>query len=120
MVPDEHTLISGVREGILVDTLVTLDQVDALAEWVKRFDKRVTGVYITHGHEDHWIGLARIQEHLPEARGLTVPSVLQQEDGDQLPRGRGPCGVPELGPGSLTSGDRGLGMIPTCRCGCCT
>ena len=29
------------------------------------------------------------------------------------------CGVPEVGPGSLTSGDRGLGMIPTCRCGCC-
>ena len=31
-----------------------------------------------------------------------------------------PCGVPEVGPGSLTSGDRWLGMIPACRCGCCT
>jgi glyoxylase-like metal-dependent hydrolase (beta-lactamase superfamily II) len=76
--PMSSTLISGVREGILVDTLVTLDQVDALAEWVKRFDKRVTGVYITHGHQDHWIGLARIQEHFPEARGLAVPGVLQR------------------------------------------
>jgi choline dehydrogenase-like flavoprotein len=27
------------------------------------------------------------------------------------------CGVPEVGPGSLTSGDRWLGMIPACRCG---
>jgi transposase len=30
------------------------------------------------------------------------------------------CGVPEVGPGSLTSGDLRVGMIPTCRCGCCT
>jgi hypothetical protein len=33
--------------------------------------------------------------------------------------GRPPCGVPELGPGSLTSGNRRLGMIPACRCGYC-
>ena len=30
------------------------------------------------------------------------------------------CGVPEVGPGSLTSGDRRSDMIPACRCGCCT
>jgi hypothetical protein len=30
------------------------------------------------------------------------------------------CGVPEVGPGSLTSGDRWSDMIPACRCGCCT
>ena len=37
-----------------------------------------------------------------------------------LPRAREPCGVPEVGPGSLTSGDRWSDMIPACRCGCCT
>jgi hypothetical protein len=31
-----------------------------------------------------------------------------------------PCGVPEVGPGSLTSSNRHLGMTLTCRCGCCT
>jgi IS30 family transposase len=30
------------------------------------------------------------------------------------------CGVPEVGPGSLTSGGRWSDMIPACRCGCCT
>jgi hypothetical protein len=30
------------------------------------------------------------------------------------------CGVPEVGPGLLTSGDRWSDMIPMCRCGCCT
>jgi hypothetical protein len=27
-------------------------------------------------------------------------------------------GVPKVGLGPLTSGDRGSDMIPTCRCGC--
>jgi hypothetical protein len=30
------------------------------------------------------------------------------------------CGVPEVVPGSLTSGDRASDMIPRCRCGCST
>jgi glyoxylase-like metal-dependent hydrolase (beta-lactamase superfamily II) len=74
--PMSSTLIAGGEEGILVDTLVTLDQVDALAEWVRSFGKRITGVYITHGHQDHWIGLARLQEHFPQARGMATPEVV--------------------------------------------
>ena len=30
------------------------------------------------------------------------------------------CGVPEVEPGALTSGDRWSVMIAACRCGCCT
>ena len=74
--PMSSTLIAGAEQGILVDTLVTLDQVDALAEWVRGFGKRITGVYITHGHQDHWIGLARLQEHFPEARGMATREVV--------------------------------------------
>jgi len=76
--PMSSTLIAGAEEGILVDTLVTLDQVDALAEWVRGFGKRVTGVFITHGHQDHWIGLARIREHFPEARGFATREVVER------------------------------------------
>ena len=74
--PMSSTLIAGAEEAVLVDTLVTLDQVDQLAEWVRGFGKRITGVYITHGHQDHWIGLARIREHFPEARGIATPEVV--------------------------------------------
>jgi glyoxylase-like metal-dependent hydrolase (beta-lactamase superfamily II) len=76
--PMSSTLIAGAERAILVDTLVTLDQVDALAQWVRGFGKRITGVYITHGHQDHWIGLARIQEHFPEARGIATPDVVRR------------------------------------------
>jgi glyoxylase-like metal-dependent hydrolase (beta-lactamase superfamily II) len=76
--PLSSTLIAGEMEAILVDTLITLDQVDALAEWAHTFGRRITGVYITHGHSDHWMGLARLQEHFPEARGIATPEVVDR------------------------------------------
>jgi len=69
------TLIAGENEAILVDALMTNDQADALAEWAQGFGKRISGVYITHGHSDHWLGLARLLEHFPEARGFATAEV---------------------------------------------
>jgi len=74
--PMSSTLIAGEEEAILVDALIANEQVDALAEWVRGFGKRLTGVYITHGHTDHWGGLARLQEHFPEARGFATAEVV--------------------------------------------
>lgn len=74
--PMSSTLIAGENEAILVDTLVTVDQVDALAEWARGLGKRITGVYITHGHSDHWIGLSRLQDHFPDARGIATAEVI--------------------------------------------
>ena len=76
--PMSSTLIAGQRDAILVDTLVTFEQVDALADWVRGFGKHITGVYITHGHADHWIGLARLRQHFPDAIGLATPEVVQR------------------------------------------
>jgi glyoxylase-like metal-dependent hydrolase (beta-lactamase superfamily II) len=45
---------------------------------VRGFGKHVTGVYITHGHQDHWIGLGRLQEHFPDARGVATPEVVER------------------------------------------
>src|SRR5467141_2514138 len=57
--PMSSTLITGENEAILIDALMTNGQADALAEWAKSFGKRITGIYITHGHSDHWLGLGR-------------------------------------------------------------
>jgi glyoxylase-like metal-dependent hydrolase (beta-lactamase superfamily II) len=73
--PSSSTLISGPTEGILIDALLTFENADQIAAWAKSFGKKITGVYITHGHSDHWLGLARLLEHFPEARGYGAPEV---------------------------------------------
>jgi glyoxylase-like metal-dependent hydrolase (beta-lactamase superfamily II) len=73
--PSSSTLISGPAEGILIDALLTFDNADQIAAMAKKSGKNVTGVYITHGHGDHWLGLARLLEHFPGARGFAAPEV---------------------------------------------
>jgi glyoxylase-like metal-dependent hydrolase (beta-lactamase superfamily II) len=72
------TLIHGQEEAILVDTLVTFDQVDALADWIDGFGKRLVGIYITHGHSDHWIGLSRLRERFGDVPGWARPKVFER------------------------------------------
>src|SRR2546428_5037481 len=71
--PSSSTLISAPTEGILIDALLTFENADQIAAWAKRFGKKTTGVYITHGHSDHWLGLARLLQHFPAARGYAAP-----------------------------------------------
>ena len=76
--PSSATLIYGDRDAILVDTLITYDQVDALADWIDTKGRRLSRIYITHGHGDHWLGLARLIDRFPGAIGLATAEVLAQ------------------------------------------
>ena len=76
--PMSSSLIAGEEEAVLVDTLITFDQADALADWVESHGKRVTAILITHGHSDHWIGLGRLLGRFPHARGLATAKVLDR------------------------------------------
>src|ERR1700754_4418575 len=73
--PSSSTLISGPTEGILVDALLTFNNADEIAARAKGSGKAITGIYITHGHSDHWLGLARLLEHFPKAHGYAAPEV---------------------------------------------
>src|ERR1700741_6260 len=76
--PSSSTLISGPTEGILIDALLTFQNADRIAAWAKNFRKTITGVYITHGHSDHWLGLARLLQHFPAVRGYGAPEVVRR------------------------------------------
>ena len=76
--PSSATLIYGDHDAVLVDTLITYDQVDALADWIETKGRRLSRVYITHGHADHWLGLARLTQRFPGANGLATAEVLAQ------------------------------------------
>src|SRR5260370_2956400 len=76
--PSSSTLISGPTEGILIDALLTFENADRIAAWAKSFGKTITGVFITHGHSDHWLGLASLLQHFPEVRGYAAPEVVKR------------------------------------------
>lgn len=76
--PMSSTLIAGEREAVLVDALITFNQADALADWAEAHGRPVTAILITHGHSDHWLGLARLLQRFPGARGLATDKVLER------------------------------------------
>jgi len=75
--PMSATLISGARDAVLVDPLMTIAQANALADWVAGTGKNLTTVYVTHGHGDHWFGLGVIRERFPRVRALATPAVVE-------------------------------------------
>src|ERR1700758_3626090 len=66
--PISSTLISGKRDAVLVDTAITVDQNQKLADWIAGSGKNLTTIYATHGHGDHFFGVNTIQRHFPNAR----------------------------------------------------
>jgi glyoxylase-like metal-dependent hydrolase (beta-lactamase superfamily II) len=51
--PISSTLISGNRDAVLVDTVITVKQAEILVDWVAASGKNLTTIYVTHGHRDH-------------------------------------------------------------------
>ena len=76
--PISATLISGERDAVLVDALLTVGQANDLADWVAAHGKNLTAVYITHGHGDHWFGLGAVLDRFPNARAFALPAVIEQ------------------------------------------
>lgn len=85
--PTTATLILGPTEAILVDTGYTLDDVQEIGRRVDESGRRLTTIYITHAHADHYFGLEWLQRRYPEARAVAVPAVAKAiRDGVQAHR----------------------------------
>jgi glyoxylase-like metal-dependent hydrolase (beta-lactamase superfamily II) len=71
------TLIYGIEDAVLVDAFMTVEQANALADWVASKRKNLTTIYITHGHGDHWFGVGTLRERFPSARVVATADTVE-------------------------------------------
>ncbi|MFI5801158.1 MBL fold metallo-hydrolase [Streptomyces sp. NPDC051677] len=90
--PTTATLITGRSEAVLVDTQFIRSEVVNLGDMIERSGRRLTTIYITHPHADHFLGLRELLTRFPEARPVAAPSVcaaFEKEHGEQIKQWRG-------------------------------
>jgi glyoxylase-like metal-dependent hydrolase (beta-lactamase superfamily II) len=63
--PLASTLIVGEHDAVLVDAPFTREQVARVGDWIERSGKRLTHIYATHGHGDHWFGTDLLMRRFP-------------------------------------------------------
>ncbi len=69
-------LILGPTEAILVDGQLYRSDADAVVELVRASRKKLTTVFLTHAHPDHFMGLDVIRTAFPDATFVSVPGVV--------------------------------------------
>ena len=70
------TIISGERDALIIDPQFAKSEAKKVADAVKASGKNLTIVYSTHGHPDHYFGLAVMREEFPNALLRALPEVV--------------------------------------------
>jgi glyoxylase-like metal-dependent hydrolase (beta-lactamase superfamily II) len=75
--PLSSTLIVGERDAVLVDPPFTREQIRRVGDWVERSGKRLTHIYATHGHGDHWFGTDLLVRRFPGAVAYATEGTIR-------------------------------------------
>src|ERR1700736_4549366 len=71
------TLVCGSSEAVLIDAQHIRSDVAALGDLIERTGRRLTTIYVTHGHADHWYGAGELVARFPGARLVATPPVVE-------------------------------------------
>jgi len=70
------TLIYGEKDAILIDTQFVRSEAYRVAAMILESKKNLTTVYITHGHPDHYFGIAVLKQAFPNAKFVALPATI--------------------------------------------
>jgi glyoxylase-like metal-dependent hydrolase (beta-lactamase superfamily II) len=70
------TLVAGAHDAILVDGQFDLADAHRLVAMILESKKRLTTIYVTHAHPDHYFGLAAVVQAFPKAKVVALPAVV--------------------------------------------
>ncbi|MFE7722709.1 MBL fold metallo-hydrolase [Nocardia rhizosphaerihabitans] len=75
--PTTATIVSGPTEAVLIDAQYLKDDVRDLGDLIERTGKRLTTIYVTHAHPDHYLGIGPLMERFPQAKCVALPHVVE-------------------------------------------
>jgi glyoxylase-like metal-dependent hydrolase (beta-lactamase superfamily II) len=81
--PTTSTLIIGRKDVVLVDAQHIKSDVRALGDMIAKTDKRLTTIYLTHAHADHWYGIGELTHRFPTAQAVATRGVVAYIDRDK-------------------------------------
>jgi glyoxylase-like metal-dependent hydrolase (beta-lactamase superfamily II) len=81
--PTTSTLIMGERDAVLVDAQHIKSDVRALGDMIEQTGRRLTTIYLTHAHADHWYGIGELTQRFPGSRAVATADVLAHIDKDK-------------------------------------
>jgi glyoxylase-like metal-dependent hydrolase (beta-lactamase superfamily II) len=70
-------LVTGATEAVLIDAQYLKDDVRDLGDLIERTGKQLTTIYITHAHQDHYLGFGPLLERFPGAKCVALPHVIE-------------------------------------------
>ncbi|MCA9634282.1 MAG: MBL fold metallo-hydrolase [Myxococcales bacterium] len=71
------TLVLGETEVVVVDAQWTRSGANAVADAVERSGRKLTYVFITHAHPDHYFGATVLEQRFPDARVVATASTVE-------------------------------------------
>jgi glyoxylase-like metal-dependent hydrolase (beta-lactamase superfamily II) len=75
--PTTSTLLVGRSESVLVDAQYIDSDIAALGDLIEETGTRLTTIYVTHAHADHYLGIGALVERFPGARPVALPGVVE-------------------------------------------
>jgi glyoxylase-like metal-dependent hydrolase (beta-lactamase superfamily II) len=71
-------IIEGPHQVMLVDAQLTITNADRVLQEIRRTNKPLSVIYITHEHADHFLGLEVLKEAYPGVRVIATPAVADR------------------------------------------
>jgi len=85
-VANTTTLIHGEQDAVLVDTFLSEAQTGELADRIAASGRRLSTIYITHAHPDHFFGLKLLRDRFPDARAIAPAKVVEATQATLAPQ----------------------------------
>ncbi|KZL63297.1 metallo-beta-lactamase domain [Colletotrichum incanum] len=77
--PISCTLVYSDTEAVLIDTPITIEQTKDLIRWIEKVapNRKLSYIYITHGHADHFLGISQLVQRYPSAVPLATQATIK-------------------------------------------